>query len=45
LRARKEKTAGEFLAAKQSTHRPGIAPALGLRAWADDAFIVLQTAS
>jgi len=25
-------TAGELLAVKQSTHRPGLAPALGLRA-------------
>jgi hypothetical protein len=27
-----KKATGEFLAAKQSTHRPGHAPALGLRA-------------
>jgi len=35
--------AGEVIAAKLRPHRPGIAPALGLRAGSDGAFIVSQT--
>jgi hypothetical protein len=40
----KSKAAGEVLTAKQAPHRPGIAPALGLRAGGDDFVIVPQTA-
>src|SRR4051794_12669983 len=38
------KAAGEVLTAKQAPHRPGIIPALGLRADGDDVFILSQTA-
>jgi hypothetical protein len=34
------KTAGEVLTAKQAPHRPGITPALSLRADGDDVFII-----
>jgi hypothetical protein len=39
----KNKAAGEVLTAKQAPHRPGIAPALGLRAGCAVHFIVTQT--
>jgi hypothetical protein len=37
------KAAGEVLTAKQASHRPGITPALSLRADGDDVVIVTQT--
>jgi hypothetical protein len=39
------KAAGEVLTAKQAPHRPGTAPALGLRAGRVAVTIVSQTAS
>jgi hypothetical protein len=42
--ALEEKAAGEVLTAKHAPHRPGTAPALGLRAGCVDAPIVAQTA-
>ena len=39
------KAAGEVLTAKQAPHRPGTAPALGLRAGSVAVAIIRQTAS
>src|SRR5262249_59768687 len=41
----RNKAAGEVLTAKQAPHRPGTAPALGLRAGKDGPFIVPRTNS
>jgi hypothetical protein len=38
-----KKTAGEVSALTRVPHRPGISPALGLRAGGDDRDIILQT--
>src|SRR5262249_18333816 len=43
-REREQKAAGEVLTAKQAPHRPGIAPALGLRAGGGVLSILPQTA-
>jgi hypothetical protein len=42
---RDNRTAGEVLTAKQAPHRPGTAPALGLRAGGDGSFILSQAKS
>jgi hypothetical protein len=44
LKTSARKAAGGVLTAKQAPHRPGTAPALGLRAGRVAATIVLQTA-
>jgi hypothetical protein len=41
-RKRTQDAAGEFPTATKDTHRPGLAPALGLRAGNDGVFILLQ---
>src|SRR5262249_48899832 len=40
---RRSKAAGEVLTAKQAPHRPGIAPAFGLRAGGRGTVIIAQT--